>query len=731
MSATKLGARHLERLAAVYVRQSTAKQVRGNRESGRRQYGLVERAVEMGWARDRIRTIDGDQGQGAGAAAQGTRSGFDELCRLLALDQVGGVFGIEVSRLARNTVEWFQLLDLCRMHEVALIEDSQVYLPSRDDDGLILGIKGTLSAAELSVLRSRMEGGRRNKALRGALYSRVAAGFVRSGETIRKDPDQRVQGAIEAVFETFREAGTARQAAAVLRERGIELPVRDHSEGVIRWQPASYHRTLRVLKNPAMGGAYAYHFLRGRDRSTPLRPVEEQWEILQPEHHEGYVSWPAWQDVQEQLARNHSHPEGARGPAREGPALLQGLVVCGHCGYGMHVQYNAKGWAYQCTVPEPVTRQRRGCVSAGGKRIDREVARRFLELASPAGAEAAMQAAAEAGERAASALRRWEQALQQCRYEARLAQRRYRQVDPDNRLVAATLEREWEQAEVALQEAERALAVARAEQQEPPPAAFFAELGAQLARVWEAPTSSNADRKRLLGCLLEQVTIENRRQDRRIAVSVHWRGGLVDDLEFPKIVNVPQPKRTAASTLELLRNLSVHYNDRTVARILNQQGRRTARDLPFSTELVGGLRRSHGIPAHVPPRDADAAASIPRSVGDAAKELAVDEATLYRWIHAGLVPVSDPGVDGAPLRVRMTDELRARFRPEVPSGFVPVATAMRRLGVTRQTLWNRIKASQLASCHVTRGSQRGLYVRLEEEAAALPLFASLAEGQEG
>ncbi len=298
-------------------------------------------------------------------------------------------------------------------------------------------------------------------------------------------------------------------------------------------------------------------------------------------------------------------------------------------------------------------------------------------------------------------------------------------MDPDNRLVAATLEREWERAEVALKEAEQALAVARAEQQEPPSPEFFAELGASLARVWDAPTTANADRKRLLGCLVEQVTIEQRKEAGRIAVSVHWRGGLVDDLEFPKIVHVPQPKRTAASTLELIRNLSVHYNDRTVARILNRQGRRTAQDLPFTAELVGGLRRSRGIPAHVPPQEAGAASCIAVGVGDAARELRVDEATRYRWVHAGLVPVTDPGVEGAPLRVRMTDELRARFRPEAPAGFVPVATAMRRLGVTRQSLWNRIQAGQLASCHVTHGSRRGLYVRLEET-ATLPLFESLA-----
>ena len=723
MSATRITARQLERLAVVYVRQSSPGQVLRNRESTARQYGLAERAVEMGWARDRIRTIDADLGKSAAGAAKGTRGGYEELCRLLALDQVGCIFGIEVSRLARNTVEWFQLLDLCRVHEVAIVEDRSVYLPSRGDDEMVLGFKGQLSASELSVHRARMEGGKRNKALRGALYFRVAAAFERSGETIRKHPDQRVRGATEAVFATFREAGSARQAAALLRERGVELPVRDHSAGVILWKPASYERVLRVLKNPAMGGAYAYRFLRGRDRGTPLRPVEEQWEFLQPGHHEGYVSWQRFLEVQEQLARNHLYPQGARGPAREGPALLQGLAVCGHCGYGMGTKYNAKGWAYGCSRKDPASRARRGCFSTGGKRIDREVARLFLERAGPAGAEAAVQAAAEAAGRADAGLRRWEQGLEHCRYEARLAERRYRRVDPDNRLVAATLEREWEQAQGALQQAEQALALARAERQGPPPPEHFAELGARLDRVWEAPTTSNADRKRLLGCLLEQVTLENRREAGRIVAGVHWRGGLVEELEFDRIVHVPQPRRTPGSTVELIRNLAAHYTDRTVAGILNRQGRRTAHGLRFTARLVGKVRRSRGIAAHVPPPEGAAAPGSAVSVREAARELGVDEATLYRWIHVGLVPVRDAGVEGAPLRVRMTDGLRARFRPEVPAGFVPVATAVRRLRVTRQTIWARIRAGRLESCHVTHGSRRGLYVRLPEE-PRLPLFDS-------
>ncbi len=723
----KIGARQLSRLAVVYVRQSSPRQVLNNRESQARQYGLVQRALDLGWRRDRIRTIDSDLGRSA--ATQGTRSGFDELCRLLSLDQVGGVFGIEVSRLARNTVEWFQLLDLCRVHEAALIEDANVYLPQRSDDELVLGFKGTISAADLSVQRARMEGGRRNKALRGALYWRVAAAFERSGETIRKHPDQRVQGAIEAVFAAFHEAGTARQAAVLLREREIELPVRNHSTGEILWRPATYDRVLRVLKNPAMGGAYAYHFLRGRERSTPLRPVEEQWEILQPGHHEGYLSWQQWLEVQEQLARNHSYPQGARGPAREGPALLQGLVVCGHCGYAMRVQYSRRGWSYECSAPDPDSGLRRGCFSAGGQRIDREVVRWFLSRATPAGAEAARQAAAEAASGAEAALRREEQALQHCRYEAGLAERRYRQVDPDNRLVAATLEREWERAAVALQEAEQALAMARAERREPPAPEFFAALGSCLPRVWEAPSTSNADRKRLLGCLVKQVALERCEEAGRITAQVAWRGGLVDELEFPKIVPAPPPpQRTDASTLELIRNLSRHYPDRTVARVLNRHGRRSARGLPFSAKLVGGLRRRHDIEAYRPGQAGDASGTLV-SAREAARELGVHEDTVYRWVRAGLLPVVDPGVEGAPLRVRMTDEVRSRFRPEVPAGFVSVATAKQRLGVTRQTIWNRVRAGQMESCHVTHGRQRGLYVRLPDPGA--PLFEQLATDEEG
>ena len=288
-------------------------------------------------------------------------------------------------------------------------------------------------------------------------------------------------------------------------------------------------------------------------------------------------------------------------------------------------------------------------------------------------------------------------------------------------MIAATLEREWEAALVALEQAGQALTSARAEQPTPPAPELFAELGSSLERVWDGPTTSNHDRKRLLGCLVEQVTIEHNKKAGEFAVTVHWRGGRVDDLTFPKIVTVPQSKRTDESTLDLVRNLSAHYNDATVAILLNKQGRRTAHGLRFTRDLVYGLRRNHDIPAHVPPSEHGNGVAL--GIADAARELAVTEATLYRWVNAGLVPVIDPGVDGAPLRVNMTDALRARFRSEPPQGFVPVRVAMQRLGVSRQTIWNRVRTGALASCHVTHGKKRGLHVEIAHQ-DTLALFES-------
>ena len=635
------------------------------------------------------------------------------------------MFGIEISKLARNTVESFQLFHLCRKHDVLLIEDGQVYAPSRDDDSLILGIRGTFSATELSILRARMEGGRRNKAMRGALYFRAPVGFVRNGDGIRKDPDERVQAAILTVISRFREAGTARQATALMRGTGEEFPTRSDAAAPVAWGLATHNRVPRVLKHPATGGGYGYGFRRGVGHGAPLRPAEEQWDILLSERHEGYVSRKEWLSIQPQLMNNHPNPDGAKGAARNGKAMLAGLCTCGVCRRSMSVSYNKKGHFYHCTEREPVTLgSSKTCGSVVGKRLDAEIVRLFLETISPAGAEAAQQAAHGVAERTKLALRRHEQSLAHCRYEAGLAERRYRQVDPNNRLIAATLERDWEKALIALQGAEQALEEARTEEPEPPSPGLFEGLGQSRSRVWEALTTTNADRTRLLGCLVEEIALLVDRQQKRTHATVHCRGGRTDEIMLQMIVpTLPRPRPDDRSTIDLVRHLVQHYQDGTTARVLTRQGRRTARGLTFTAELVGCLRRRHGIPAQRPRGDRKACELL--SVVDAAKEPRISDTTLYRWVHAGLIPLEQVDVDGAPLRVRMTDALRARFCGTPPEDFVPLSIAIQRLRVSRQTTWNRIRSGALESCHVSRGKHKGVYIALTDDVeTSLPRLPS-------
>jgi len=637
---------------------------------------------------------------------------------------VGGILGIEVSRLARNTVEWFQLLDLCRLNDTILVEDHQLYAPSREDDGLILGIKGTFSAAELSVLRARMEGGRRSKAQRGELYATPVCGFVREGNSLRKDPDLRVQAAIEEVFTRFREGGSGLQATILLREAGVDLPSRPPGADEVHWHEATYSRVMQILRNPAMGGAYAYGKLRyAYDDDGALRAPEERWRVLKPDHHEGYVSWSVWLDVQETLAANSTVRQRRRGASREGAALLQGLAVCGHCGRSAQVRYN-KGRSYYCNLRTEDLGRLRSCFSVGGIEIDKVVAHHFLERVSPAGVEAAREAAQMIAQRAQTALKHQQLEVDHCRYEASLAERRYRRVDPDNRLIASTLEREWEAALKALESAEFAYETARAQQPEAPPASFLADLGAALERVWNAPETTHRDRKRLLACLIEEATLQV--DDGQIEVILHWWGGETDVLSVPRRRPKPVRHRDDIDTVALVRRLAGFYPDIQIATILNDQGRRSSRGLLFSMSTVEALRRRHGI---LRSRKATVEEGELMSVAKAAQEIGVSEATLYRWVNAGILPSAHPDVSGAPVRILMSADFRSRFHLEAPEGFVPLREAMRHFGVSRQTIWQRVASGQLESCHVQRGPSRGLHIRLDPD--DLPLFMGADPDQEG
>ena len=694
----------------MYVRQSTLVQVREHRESTRLQYGMERRAEELGWPRDRIQVIDEDLG--ISGAGERRRSGFSRLVLEVARGKVGAVFGLDASRFARNEPEWFDLLRWLRANETLLVTDSGVYDAGTGEDSFVLGLHGTLSAAELYKIRARMEQGKLSKAQRGELYTHVPAGYVVDGKTLRKDPDEHVREGIALVFAKFRELGTARKVAQALRATGVQLPSRRQGERGQQWRKATYSRVWNILRNPAMGGAYAWgrkraivHLDEREQMQKSRRKVPmENWKVLLPEHHEGYVEWQEWLAIQQRLAAN-SVAAGGSGAAREGRALLQGVAICGHCGRVLQVRY---GSAVQYLCERSLDGDG-GCQRFGGNRLDGLVAEALPQAVGPAGVEAALRA--ERRQEQERQLLGYRREVERREWEERKAGREYREIEPEFRRVKKTLAAEWEQAQTRLEQAREGLERASESlpaQSRQVPEETFEGLAASLRAVWEDPATSWRDRKRLLATVLEEVVLTADREVHRLHVLLRWRGGWIDERELP--LRPPlQALRTEAATLALIRRLAQWHTDSALAEELNRRGLQTATGLTFTARRVTSLRERYGIPARGQRKDAD----VPTvSVPVAAGELGVSAASLYRWIDQGLIAAEQAG-SGSPLRVRLDASVRAKIRQTVPDGYLPAAEARRKLGVSRQTLWSRIQTGSLQALRVVRGPSRGLYVLLD------------------
>jgi len=719
----KLTASHLRRSAFVYVRQSTEAQLERNRESTERQYALVERAVELGFAREQVEVVDDDLGISGSGDAE--RRGFARLAAEVALGHAGLVLGLEVSRLARNNADWYRLLDLCGVTDTVIGDADGLYHPGSFNDRLLLGLKGTMSEAELHTLRARLEGGIRNKAARGELRRGLPVGLVwgdADGEVLL-DPDEAIRGAIAVIFERFRELGSARQVWLWLRREGVQFPLQ-RFPGELRWVEPAYHQVHSVLTNPVYAGAYAFGKTRreryvdehGVPRKRIRRLPREEWEVLIWDHHPGFIDRETFERNRARIARNtrpRAHEAG--GAVREGQALLQGIAVCGRCARKLKVHYQGRRGhqspAYHCPGSVLVEGRGKWCLRVGGAQIDQAVAEALLAALSPAGVKAALRAAEALEQDHDAALAQWRLQVERAQYEAERAERRYRAVEPEHRLVARGLERDWEhklsalaaaEAELSLRERQRPRTLTAEEREQ------LLRLGADLGRVWSAPTTTDRDRKQLLRCLIEEVVLDVAREERRATITLRWRGGALTELAvaLPK----PQPAiRTDEDTIELLRRLAVHYDDATIAGILNRQGRRSATGERFTAIIVGGLRRYRGIAAHKPPTDPPDGELLP--IAKAAEQLGVAPSTLHRWIGDGFV-AGEQDTPGAPWRIRVNDELRALFVEEAPAGFVPIVDAMRALGVSRQTVLQRVKRGELDALHVRRGRRKGLRIRV-------------------
>ncbi len=722
MTDPKVKPEHLCRGACVYVRQSTPTQVEHHRESTQRQYALVERARTLGWTAEQITVIDDDLGL-SGATTQG-RSGFARLTADVALGQVGIVLGLEVSRLARNNADWYRLLDLFGMTNTLIGDADGVYHPSLFNDRLVLGLKGTMSEAELHILRARLDGGIRNKAARGELRRGLPVGFVwgeDDGE-IRFHPDEAVTRTIRTVFERFAELGSVRRVWLWFLSENLTFPLRAHSGADIRWVPPTYVTIHQVLTNPVYAGAYAYGksrqeryvdengVLRKRVRQLP----RSQWAVLIPEHHAGFVDWETYEANLARIASNtRPKPHQSGGAVREGTALLQGIAVCGHCGRRLRTHYPGRNAApaYHCPGKSLVNGRGVYCLNIGGVQIDNAVANALIDALQPAGLEAALLAAEQLESNYDAASKQWHLAMERARYEAERAERRYRAVEPENRLVARGLEAEWEQRLRELEQAQTELA--RREQRRPRELSpdernAVLHLGEDLQRVWHAPTTAPRDRKELLRTLLEEVIITDHRDEYRAHLTLRWRGGALTELDVHRPRSRPAPIRTEEDTVDLVRRLAAHYPDAVLAGILNRQGKSTAYGHRFTANRVGNLRRHWNIPRFEPtnqPADGELV-----NIKQAAEILGIAPSTIHRWLNDGFI-AGEQITPGAPWQIRITEELRGRFVEHAPEGYVPMQDATRILGVSRQTVLQRVKRGELDAVHVYCGKRKGLRIK--------------------
>ena len=536
---TKVMRTHLRRVAYVYVRQSTVMQIQRNPESTDRQYGLLARATELGWPREQIVVIDEDLGLTSSGIVE--RSGFDRMAAEVGLGRVGIILALEVSRLARNNADWYRLLDLCGITDTLIGDNDGLYHLNNFNDRLVLGLKGTMSEAELHVMRARLDGSIRNKAARGEFRRGLPVSFI-WGETdgdVCFDPDEAVTSAIRTVFERFAEMGSARQVWLWFRSEGLMFPTRANMHAPICWATPTYTQIHHVLTNPVYAGAYVYGKTR-RERYVDesgnikmrLRHLpRSEWSVLLTDHHEGFIDWTTYEKNKERLAKNtRPGPHKAGGAVREGAALLQGLATCGQCGRRLRVYYQGKNSTsgYHCPGHTLANGRAYYCMRVGGRRIDDAVAKIFLDAIAPAGIEAALLPEANLEADHDAALKQWRVQVESARYEADRAERQFKAVEPENRLVARGLETEWEKRLRDLANAEAELA--RREQQRPRTLTLkqretMATLGDDLERVWSAATTTDRDRKELLNTLLEEVILTVERAEHNAHLTLRWRGG--------------------------------------------------------------------------------------------------------------------------------------------------------------------------------------------------------------
>jgi DNA invertase Pin-like site-specific DNA recombinase len=646
----KIQPQHLARKAMLYVRQSSAFQVTHNVESSKLQYAMQARLRDLGF--NEIEVVDEDLGRSAAGTV--CRSGFERMVAEVSLGRVGAVAAREVSRFARNSREWQQLVEVCRIVDTVLIDQETVYAPRASNDRLLLGLKGSLNEYELDLLRQRSLEARRAMARRGELLVSAPVGFRKSEDRrFEKDPDRRVQEAIRLVFDQFERIGSVRQTLLWFHEHGLKLPAVT-PRGEVCWKRPAYGTLYLMLTNPIYGGAYAYgktergtHYAGGQARKSDRRKPRERWLALIPNAHEGYVDWERFERIQCAIHANLQVRSGHHGPAREGGAVLAGLLRCRRCAAKLTVHYTGSRHdvaRYACHRAWLDKGQPR-CISFGGRRVDEAIAAEVLRAVQPIAIEAAILAHRDEARKQDEVRAALERDLEAARYAAARAQRQYDAADPENRLVTDELERRWNNALERVHEIESRIAqhASNCPDVAAPTFEEFATLAERLEELWECPDTDARLRKRIVRSLIHEIVVDIDAAASEIVLVIHWAGGLHTEVRVPRRRRGQNSTHTAPETLDAVRALARICPDALIANFLNRNGRRTGRGNFWTRERVTALRSHHEIPLYCAERRGREGWL---NLTEAARLIGISARTLRLAVEGGEIKAEHPLPDG-------------------------------------------------------------------------------------
>ena len=641
----KIADHHLMRNACIYIRQSTMAQVRFNPESTERQYNLADQAKSLGWMPEQIRILDGDLAQSGELTTK--RDDFKTLVSDVAMGQVGAIFSLESSRLARSNKDWHRLLELCAVTKTLVFDGDGCYDPSDFNDSLVLGMKGTFAQAELHIIRARLHGAKLNRAQKGELRFPLPVGLVFDDDKIVLDPDQEVQGAVRAVFTLFEQENSAYAVVQRFHQIGLLFPRRSYGgvwDGKLIWGRLTHSRVIGVLANPSYAGTYVFGRYQSCKKIGPTGEIctqsrqmpQDQWRVVIPNHHPGYITWDQFLANRSRLAANRTNSEVLAGPAREGLCLLQGVLLCGICGRRLSTRYTGNGGlypSYDCNSRSRDASPLRHCMSLPAKPLDDAIAARLLTAVTPLTIKLALEALTnlEARDKAISA--QWHRRIERARYDADLAERRYEEADPSNRLVASTLEKRWNdamqrmielKAEVADFERQAMRSLTPEQKQQ------VLQLGKDFPRLWKAPTSSACDRKRMLRLLIRDVSVVKGTEPKLLHLQIRWQGGATETIDVRRQPNRAEAIRYPDTFVAKIRTMAEKYDDEEIVRRLNGEGLTSSTGKPFTVSIVRWIRFKHLFPGPSLPTGTLTVSQVRERYG-------VSPWVVHYWIERGVV----------------------------------------------------------------------------------------------